>query len=581
MSAAAASGALRAPVKRAAPMSLSESLFLFSRLCVVPEGALVGKPLALRPWQKQILRHFDGPDLRRLIISMPRKNGKSALIAFLVLAALCGPLALQNGTVYSAARSRDQAAIVFKLAKGMISQSPYLTARLKIRDSIKEIQCDATGVTYRAISADAKRAHGYSPFLVIHDELGQVRGLTDDLYDALETAGGAQSRFTSIVISTQAPNDQALLSVLIDDALANPQDRSTRLVLYTAPDSADPYEPATWAMCNPALGDFRSLKDVHDLAARAKRMPSSEAGFLNLILNRRISESAGFISPSVWGAGARPVNDNLFYEEPVFAGLDLSATTALTAFVLAVRDPLTDEHHLKPYFFMPAETLEQRSAEDRAPYVAWAERGLIELVPGKVVDLDHVASRIIELTRGMHLAEIRYDRWRIEEFKTSVGRAGGRFEMIPHGQGYKDMAPTLDRFERLAVEGKIRHGANLVLTWNFANVHIARDPAGNRKIDRAVNTGARNDGAVAAVMATAIMEAERMDGGRSVYVTKSRPSGLMALGERLASGAAALRAGPTPAAPTPMPATSQGTAPVRTYQGPADPFADLDDGDDT
>lgn len=563
---------------------LSDSLVLFSRLCNVPEGALVGRPLALRPWQRAILRNFDDPRLRRLIISMPRKNGKSALIAFLVLAALCGPLAQQNGQVYSAARSRDQASIVFRLAKNMIGQSPFLTAKLKIRDSIKEIHCTSTGVTYRAISADAKQAHGYSPFMVIHDELGQVRGQTDDLYDALETSGGAQSRFTSVIISTQAPTDQALLSTLIDDALANPQDPSTRIVLYAAPDGADPFEPQTWAMCNPALGDFRSLKDVQDLAARAKRMPSQESAFLNLYLNRRISEAQSFISPSVWGAGARPINDALFYEEPVFGGLDLSQTTALTALVLAVRDPASDEHHLKAHFFMPAATLAERAATDRAPYVAWAERGLIEAVPGSVIDLDYVVARIVDLTRGMHLGEIRYDRWRIEEFKAAAARAGARIEMIPHGQGYAAMAPSLDRFERLAVEGKLVHGANPVLTWNFANVIIRKDPAGNRKMDRAQVNMARIDGAVAAVMATAIVDAERIDGGRSIYTTRARPTGILALGERLASGVAADRARGTPAGPA-QPRLTPSPAPGRTdfYRGPDDPLAGLDDddGDDT
>jgi phage terminase large subunit-like protein len=557
---------------------LSDQLILFSRLCQVPAGALVGQPLALRRWQRDILRHFDEPHLRRLIISMPRKNGKTALVALLVLAALCGPLAQQNGEVYSAARSQHQAAIVFRLAVGMIRQSPFLSARLKIRPAVKEIHCPSTGVTYRAISAEAKTAHGYSPFLVIHDELGQVRNLTDDLFDALETAGGAHDRFLSVIISTQAATDQALLSTLIDDKLANPDDRATGLVLYAAPADADPYDEATWRACNPAFGDFRSARDVATLAAQAKRLPSSEAMFMNLILNRRISDKAAFLSPTVWGAGAGAVKESLFYDEPVFGGLDLSATTALTAFVLAVRDPLDDTWHLRPHFFMPHDTLADRAAQDRAPYVAWAERGLIELVPGRVVDLDHVATRIAELTRGMYLAEIRYDRWRIEEFKASLDRLGIRIEMVKHGQGFAHMAPTLDRFERLALEGKLRHGGHPVLTWNFANVVVIRDPAGNRKLDREHINSARIDGAVAAVMSTAIIEAQRMDGGRSIYVTRSRPSGLHALGNRMSSRLAQ-EAAPGAPAPGPGPGARQPPEAWRNELGD-DPLRGLDDDDE-
>jgi phage terminase large subunit-like protein len=72
------------------------------------------------------------------------------------------------------------------------------------------------------------------------------------------------------------------------------------------------------------------------------------------------------------------------------------------------------------------------------------------------------------------------------------------------GQGYKDFSPALDQFEGLALNGRLRHGNHPILSWCASNAVIARDPAGNRKLDKSRPTG-RVDGLVAAVMAVAAM----------------------------------------------------------------------------
>ena len=68
---------------------------------------------------------------------MARKNGKTALIAAIVLAHLVGPEAIVHGEIYSAANDRDQAAIVFKFAKQIVELEPELQATLDIVPSTK------------------------------------------------------------------------------------------------------------------------------------------------------------------------------------------------------------------------------------------------------------------------------------------------------------------------------------------------------------------------------------------------------------------------------------------------------------
>ena len=160
-----------------APVTGERMIRWIERACHVPEGMDVGKELKLRPWQKdEIRRIYDNPaGTRRAIISFGRKNAKTTLSAMIVLAHLAGPMAERNrnSQIYSAAQSRDQAALLFNLAAKMVRMSEPLSTLVRIRESSKTLFCDYFGTSYRALSAEASTAYGLSPALTIHDELGQ------------------------------------------------------------------------------------------------------------------------------------------------------------------------------------------------------------------------------------------------------------------------------------------------------------------------------------------------------------------------------------------------------------------------
>ena len=227
-------------VKRRRPSSDeitgADIIAFIHQVCLVPEGKLVGQPLVLQRWQKDFIHQiYDNPHgTRRAILSVGRKNAKTTLSACLLLAHLCGPPAQSrpNSQLFSAAQSRDQAAIIFNLAAKMVRLNPALARIVTIQETAKNLICVELGTRYRALSADASTAYGLSPSFIVHDELGQVRGPRSPLYEALETATGAQESPLSIVISTQASTDADLLSVLIDDALAG-HDPHTVVKVYT------------------------------------------------------------------------------------------------------------------------------------------------------------------------------------------------------------------------------------------------------------------------------------------------------------------------------------------------------------
>ena len=465
--------------------------------CVVPEGKLVGQPIVLADFQKQfILDIYDNPqNTRRAILSIARKNGKTGLIAGIVLAHLVGSEAQLNSQIISGARSRDQAAQVFNYASKMVMLSPKLSEIVRIVPSGKKLIGLPLNVEYKALSAEAKTAHGLSPIVAILDEVGQVRGSQDDFIDAITTAQGAHEKPLLIAISTQSADDADLFSQWIDDAQAS-KDPKTVCHVYAAPKDAGLLDEDGWKAANPALGVFRSLEDLEEQAKQAVRMPSSENTFRNLCLNQRVSTVSPFISRDVWQSCGGQVLE--FTDTPVYAGLDLSARTDLTALVVIGR--INGVWHTKPYFWTPEIGLLDRAKRDRQPYHTWVKQGYLQTTPGATVDYEYVAHDISVILSELNVQSIAYDRWRIDLLRREFDKIGLELPLLEFGQGFKDMSGAIDALEAELLNSRVAHGNNPVLTMCAANAIISKDPAGNRKLNKQKATG-RIDGLVAMAMA--------------------------------------------------------------------------------
>lgn len=488
------------------------------RNCLIPDGRDIGKPVKLRDWQKeQIKRIYDNPmGTRRAIISFGRKNAKSTLAAFILLLHFCGREAKPNSQLYSAAQSRDQAGLIFSIAAKIVRMVPKLRDAVHVRDTAKQLYCPELGTLYRALSAEVATAYGLSPALVIHDELGQVRGPRSELYDALETATGAQAEPLSIIISTQAANDGDLLSMLIDDA-ARGDDPRVILSLYTAPMGADPFAEETIKAANPAFGDFLNAREVLAMAADAKRMPSRENEYRNLVLNQRVEVYSHFVSHGVWMAcGGKP---EPLTGQPVFAGLDLSAVSDLTAFVMIAK--VGGQWQVHPVFWLPKEGLAEKARTDHAPYDLWDSQGHLIATPGKVIDYDYVADQIKKFCGIYDIRKIAFDPWNWGYFKPSLLRVGFtervlEQKFVEFRQGMKTMAPAVKELSRALIDGRIAHGMHPVLSSCAGNAVVQMDAAGGMKLDKAKSTG-RIDGLVALAMAIGAVPKEAVAPTHKVY----------------------------------------------------------------
>jgi len=471
--------------------------------CLVPEGTLVGQPVKLAQFQIDfILEVYDNKFVTdTAILSIARKNAKTGTIAFILLAHTVGPEAKQNSRIISGAMSRDQAGEVFNLAAKCIRLSPKLTALTRIVDSGKKIIGLPMNVEYQAISAEGKTAHGKSPILAILDEVGQIRGPQSDFVDAITTAQAAYEDPLLIYISTQAATDADFFSIQIDDALKN-KPQKTVCHVHAADKDGEILDEKQWFKANPALGLFRSMKDMKKQAEKASRMPSFENTFRNLALNQRVSTVSPFVSKSVWmenGGTIQPDDDFLWY-----GGLDLSARTDLTSLVLVGENIETKQVCVESYFWTPSKGLMDRAKTDRQPYDLWAKDGYITTTTGATIDYDDVAKDIHEIIDGRDIIKIGFDRWRIDIFKASCERFNIDLPLEPFGQGFKDMAPAIDTLEAMLLNGRINHSMNPVLTMCAANAVTSKDPAGGRKLDKHKATG-RIDGMVALTMACGML----------------------------------------------------------------------------
>jgi phage terminase large subunit-like protein len=258
-----------------------------------------------------------------------------------------------------------------------------------------------------------------------------------------------------------------------------------------------------WRKANPAIGKFRSQSDIEDFAVQAERLPAKANSFRWLYLNQRIEAQSPFLSRSEW-----ELNSALPNVEPgdtCFAGLDLSSSRDLTALVLVF--PKDDKFHVVPYLWLPEDGLRDKAREAKIPWDLWAEQGHLLTIPGPVIIPEVIARTVAEIADTYDLVHLAYDRWRINDFQRELDNIGAAIPMKSFGQGFKDMAPAVDKVEQLVAERRLLHGNHPVLNMCAAGAVVQSDPAGNRKLNKA-KSYSKIDGLVALAMALGAMASE-------------------------------------------------------------------------
>lgn len=485
------------------------------------KGEWAGKNFSLMPWQWEdvikpafgTLKSKGGPrQYRTVYIEIPKKNGKTPLSAAIGLYMLCAD-GEASPEVYLAAADREQAGYIYQYAEPMVQEHPTLRKNLTVLGSRKRIINPRNHGFMQVLSAEAYTKHGINPSCIIFDELHAQPN--DELFNTLVSGTHYARKQQIIIVLTTAgvwdtesiwwrTRERAIK--IRDGALEDP---TFLPVLYIADRiKDDPNDEEVWKRVNPSLGHIFDIEKVREDFNTAKTDPIAFNNFLRFRLNIPTADLTQAIKPEDWKKCSGVVDEEALRGRPCYAGLDLSATTDLTALVLVFPPEGPEEKaQIVCRFWCPADKLEERSKRDSAPYYVWTQRGHLTATPGGVIDYNYVLEQIRQDCIKFDLRDIVFDRWGSQKLVNDLLAMGFEDEkneyaqrhLIQFGQGYASMSAPSKELIRMVVSGDLNHGCNPVLTWMCSNMVFREDPAGNIKPDKSESAD-RIDGMVALVM---------------------------------------------------------------------------------
>lgn len=481
------------------------------------QGECAGQPFALQDWQREIVTEvfarLDSRERRaytHCYIEVPRGNGKSTLAAGMALYALVADPTDHAPHVYSVAADREQARIVFDVARQMVIESPVLSQVCKVeRHAIYSLR---NGGVYRVLSSDADSAHGLQPSCVVFDELHAQDNR--DLWDAIATAMGKRPQPLLVMLTTAGHDRHSICYEQHEYAravLSGAQDDPRYFARIWAADDGDDWtSPDVWRKANPNWGVTVREDFLRSECERAKRMPGYQPTFRRLYLNQWVQQESRWLSLDEWDACRADVDWAAFDGAVCYGGLDLASTSDLAAFVLVF--PRDGRYYVMPRFWVPAEALAARALRDRVPYETWAASGYIIPTPGSVIDYDRIVLDVVSLAQRYRIAEIAFDRWGAVQVQQRLSDAG--LVMVQFGQGFASMSAPARELARLIASRSLVHDGHPVLRWNAGNVVVESDAAGNLKPSKS-KSREKIDGIVALLMA--LDRAMRHGARTSVY----------------------------------------------------------------
>ena len=471
------------------------------------KGEWAGRPVILEPWQQFIIGSIFGwkreDGLRRFrtgYLETARKSGKTTMVAGIGLYLLLAD-GEPGAEIFSVATKKDQARLSHSEATRMAKASPAIRKEVTIfRDNIHILN---TASKFEPLGADADTMDGLNVHGALVDEVHAHK--TRHVWDVIETATGSRRQPLLFAITTsgfdrrslcwqQHEYTQKILEQVLDDD-------TWFGMIYTIDEDDNWEDEKIWVKANPNLGVSKKWDDMRRLAARAREMPSQLNAFLRLHLDIWTQAETRWIPWDHWIECGKAVDADGLRGRTCYGGLDLSSNIDVSAFVL-VFPPQTndDDTQILCRFWIPEDSMIERSNRDRVPYDVWVRQGFIQATPGNVIDYDFILHQIDQDMQDYDVLELAFDRWGATKIQTSLMELGGEDWMVQFGQGFVSMSPPMKELEKLILGHKIAHGNNPVLSWMASNLVTRMDPAGNIKPDKEKSIE-KIDGMVAMIMA--------------------------------------------------------------------------------
>ena len=485
----------------------------FAELLTHTKGDWARHPFLLSPWQRRdIVEPLMGEvvyDERRrryvrryriLYLLVARKNGKSELLAGLVLYLLCADDEAA-AELYGLALDSGQAALVYRVAAKMVANSPVLRARLQVIRGAERIIDEQTGSFFQVVAGDAEGNLGEEPSGAYIDEL--LTQKDRDLFDAMKTSMGTRAQ-PLLMLATTAESDPTGFAASerewSERVAEDPELEPERLVvMYRTAEDADWRKPATWKQANPALGDFLDPRVLAAECRTAQRNPAAERSFRQFRLNQPVSKTGRAIAVPAWdeSAGEIPSSElpGVLAGRECYGGLDLAATQDLAAYALVF--PSGEGFDVVWRHFCPARQLAELSRRTGGKAELWVARGELTLTESQVTDYGVIRAALNADAITYAVREVAFDPWNAVQLAVDLADDG--FTLIPFAQSARNMSASSTELLRLVADGGLHHGGSAIMRWQAGNAVTRTDGNGNVKFDKAKSSD-KIDGLVAAVM---------------------------------------------------------------------------------
>ncbi|MEZ5537631.1 MAG: terminase TerL endonuclease subunit [Thiolinea sp.] len=531
------------------------------------KGEWRGQFIHLEPWQCWIISVVFGwkrkngkRRYREVYEEVARKNGKT-----IKLAGIGGYMLLldKEGApeIYAAATTRDQSKRLWRDAAKMLGYATSTRNRIRIKNSISEIESPRNDGFFIPLSREAEAIDGSNPHAGLVDELHAHP--TSEIYDVIMSGMGARSQPVLWSITTAGaarPKEESICLQKREYAChvldGTYQDDEFFGIIYTLDDGDDWANEENWIKANPNLeylagydanGDpFFSGSVKRDYlqgqVTKAKNSPVLRYGVLTKNFNLWQSNAMSWANLDLWDKCGVDVADKDWLESfrdatVVYGGLDLASVSDLTSLALLAIMP-DGEKRLWVRSWLPEAAIQRAVSERGVPYDQWVEQGWIIVTPGLTTDYSWIhadltgfgtahlnpAERPVRmpapagaegLLKELPIEIIGADDWAMARFFQNLAEeARTKFGKV--GQGYRSMSPAMKEFEALYQSGRLVHNNNPVLRWAMGNVVAVVDPAENVKPDKK-KSSEKIDPVVASLNAVFTSLAEHEESLESAY----------------------------------------------------------------
>jgi phage terminase large subunit-like protein len=479
--------------------------------CRHSKGKMGGQLVKLELWEKAWLAatfgFVDDDGIRQYNLSVliiGKKNGKSLLASAIGLYMLIGD-GEPGPEVYAVATKRDQAKIIWQEAKRMVRKSETLLKRIK--PLLNELSSeDYNCGVFKPLASDSDTLDGLNVHCCLMDELHQWKN-GRQLYDIMADGTIGRDQPLILVTTTAGKIREDIYDEIYDDAVRTTnglfddvgyKDEHSLYIIYELDKREEWEKPDCWEKANPGLG---TIKNRNALASKVKKAQANPSLVRNLVCKEfNIAET----STESWLNFEELNNETKFDVKELrptygIGGADLSSTTDLTAAKMLFRVPDDANIYVMSMYWIPADLVEKKVAEDKIPYDKWIEQGFMRTCPGNKIDASVVTAWYQELQDeyDIYLWKEGYDAWSAQMWVNQMIDAFGPTVMEAVHQGKKTLSAPMKALKADLVKKRIIYNNNPIDKWCLANTAIDEDRNGNIQPIKTSKSTRRIDGTAA------------------------------------------------------------------------------------